>query len=85
MSWTKIRHLASHSFATPAEISSPATTGSTASGPKQDRPAFSTAPGTLPIQNQFGTNEFLAWCKAVGTEPLMGLNFGTGTANKPPI
>ena len=29
--------------------------------------------------NQFGTNEFMAWCKAVGTEPLMGLNLGTGT------
>src|SRR5262245_46969028 len=32
--------------------------------------------------NQFGTNEFLAWCRAVGTEPLLGLNFGTGTAEK---
>jgi alpha-N-arabinofuranosidase len=29
--------------------------------------------------NQFGTNEFLAWCEAAGTEPLMGLNLGTGT------
>ena len=29
--------------------------------------------------NQFGTNEFMSWCKAVGTEPLMGLNLGTGT------
>jgi alpha-N-arabinofuranosidase len=29
--------------------------------------------------NQFGTNEFLAWCKAVGTKPLMGMNLGTGT------
>ena len=32
--------------------------------------------------NQFGTNEFLAWCKAAGTEPLMGLNLGTGTAEE---
>lgn len=32
--------------------------------------------------NQFGTNEFLAWAKSVGTEPLMGLNFGTGTAEE---
>jgi alpha-N-arabinofuranosidase len=30
--------------------------------------------------NQFGTDEFMAWCKAVGTLPLMGLNLGTGTA-----
>ena len=29
--------------------------------------------------NQFGTDEFMAWCKLVGTEPLMGLNLGTGT------
>ena len=29
--------------------------------------------------NQFGTNEFMQWCKAVGTLPLMGLNLGTGT------
>jgi alpha-N-arabinofuranosidase len=29
--------------------------------------------------NQFGTNEFLAWWKAVETKPLMGLNLGTGT------
>jgi alpha-N-arabinofuranosidase len=29
--------------------------------------------------NQFGTDEFMAWCKAVGTQPLMGLNLGTGT------
>jgi alpha-N-arabinofuranosidase len=32
--------------------------------------------------NQFGTNEFMAWCKAVGTEPLMGLNLGTGTTEQ---
>ena len=30
--------------------------------------------------NQFGTNEFIDWCKLVGTEPLLGFNFGTGTA-----
>ena len=29
--------------------------------------------------NQFGTNEFMVWCKAAGTTPLMGLNLGTGT------
>ena len=32
--------------------------------------------------NQFGTNEFMAWCKVVGTVPLMGLNLGTGTAEE---
>ena len=30
--------------------------------------------------NQFGTNEFIDWCKLVGAEPLLGMNFGTGTA-----
>ena len=30
--------------------------------------------------NQFGTNDFIDWCKLVGTEPLLGMNYGTGTA-----
>jgi alpha-N-arabinofuranosidase len=29
--------------------------------------------------NQFGTNDFIDWCALVGTEPLLGMNFGTGT------
>jgi len=29
--------------------------------------------------NQFGTNEFIDWCKRVGTEPLLGFNLGAGT------
>ena len=29
--------------------------------------------------NQFGTNDFIDWCAAVGTEPLLGMNFGTGS------
>lgn len=28
--------------------------------------------------NEFGTDEFLKWCKVVGTEPYFCLNFGTG-------
>jgi alpha-N-arabinofuranosidase len=28
--------------------------------------------------NQFGTDEFLKWCKVLGTEPYLALNFGTG-------
>jgi alpha-N-arabinofuranosidase len=32
--------------------------------------------------NQFGTNEFMAWSKIVGSKPLMGLNLGTGTAER---
>ena len=29
--------------------------------------------------NQFGTNEFIDWCGTVNAEPLLGMNFGTGT------
>jgi alpha-L-arabinofuranosidase len=49
-------------------------------GPKKDRPRVLDKAWDTIESNQFGTNEFLAWCKAVGTEPLMGLNLGTGTA-----
>jgi alpha-L-arabinofuranosidase len=48
-------------------------------GPKQDRPRVLDRAWNSLESNQFGTNEFMAWCKAVGTEPLMGLNLGTGT------
>jgi alpha-L-arabinofuranosidase len=48
-------------------------------GPKQGRPVVLDKAWNSLNTNQFGTNEFLSWCKAVGTEPLMGLNLGTGT------
>lgn len=48
-------------------------------GPKDKRPVVLDKAWNTLEPNQFGTNEFLAWCKAVGTEPLMGLNLGTGT------
>jgi alpha-L-arabinofuranosidase len=48
-------------------------------GPKEDRPRVLDKAWNSLNTNQFGTNEFMAWCKAVGTEPLMGLNLGTGT------
>jgi alpha-N-arabinofuranosidase len=49
-------------------------------GPKKDRPRTLDKAWDTIESNQFGTNEFMTWCKAVGTEPLMGLNLGTGTA-----
>jgi alpha-L-arabinofuranosidase len=49
-------------------------------GPKQDRPVVLDKAWNSLNTNQFGTNEFMAWCKVVGTQPLMGLNLGTGTA-----
>jgi alpha-L-arabinofuranosidase len=48
-------------------------------GPKKDRPRVLDRAWDTLETNQFGTNEFIAWCKAVGTEPLFGLNFGTGS------
>ena len=48
-------------------------------GPKQDRPRVLEKAWDSIETNQFGTNEFMGWCKAVGALPLMGLNLGTGT------
>lgn len=49
-------------------------------GPKKDRPTVLDRAWNSLETNQFGTNEFIQWAKAVGTEPLFGLNFGTGSA-----
>jgi len=51
-------------------------------GPKQDRPEVLDKAWNALNTNQFGTDEFMLWCKAVGTQPLMGLNLGTGTAEQ---
>ena len=48
-------------------------------GPQQDRPKVLDKAWNSLNTNQFGTDEFMAWCKAAGTQPLMGLNLGTGT------
>ena len=48
-------------------------------GPKRDRPQVLDKAWNTIDSNQFGTNEFLAWCKLAGAQPLMGLNLGTGT------
>ena len=51
-------------------------------GPKQDRPRILDKAWNTIDTNQFGTNEFMAWCKLVGAKPLMGLNLGTGTPER---
>src|SRR5271157_336785 len=48
-------------------------------GPKQERPRVLDKAWNSINTNQFGTDEFMMWCKAAGTQPLMGLNLGTGT------
>jgi len=49
-------------------------------GPKAQRPTVLDRAWNSLETNQFGTNDFVDWCRAVGTEPLLGMNFGTGTA-----
>src|SRR6266568_2646282 len=48
-------------------------------GPRKDRPIVLERAWNSIETNQFGTNEFMAWCRMVGTEPLLGFNLGTGT------
>jgi alpha-L-arabinofuranosidase len=49
-------------------------------GPKKDRPTVLERAWNSIETNQFGTNDFMDWAKAVGTEPLLGFNLGTGTS-----
>jgi alpha-L-arabinofuranosidase len=49
-------------------------------GPKDKRPAVLDRAWNTLEPNQFGTNEFITWARLVGTEPMLGLNFGTGSA-----
>lgn len=49
-------------------------------GPKKDRPKVLERAWNSIETNQFGTNEFMEWCKLVGTQPLLGMNFGTAGA-----
>jgi len=48
-------------------------------GPKAQRPTVLDRAWNSTETNQFGTNDFIEWCGLVGAEPLLGLNFGTGS------
>jgi alpha-N-arabinofuranosidase len=48
-------------------------------GPKDQRPVVLDKAWNTIEPNQFGTNEFMQWCRLAGCEPLMGMNLGTGT------
>src|SRR6185295_12818332 len=48
-------------------------------GPKNKRPIVLERAWNSLETNQFGTNDFMDWCKLVSTEPLLGFNLGTGT------
>ncbi len=48
-------------------------------GPKDQRPARKDLAWQSTETNQFGTDEFMAFCKEINTEPMMAVNMGTGT------
>lgn len=48
-------------------------------GPRNQRPTVLERAWNSLETNQFGTNEFIQWAKLVGTEPLLGGNFGTSS------
>ncbi len=46
-------------------------------GPKQDRPRRLDLAWRSLETNQFGTDEFVTWCRKAGTEPMIAVNLGT--------
>lgn len=48
-------------------------------GPKDQRPRRRDLAWQSIETNQFGTDEFMAFCQQVGTLPMIGVNMGTGT------
>jgi alpha-N-arabinofuranosidase len=47
-------------------------------GPRADRPRRLDLAWKSIETNQFGTDEFAAWCRAAGVEPMMAINLGLG-------
>ncbi len=48
-------------------------------GPKEKRPSRRELAWQSVETNQFGTNEFMEFCKAINAEPMLAVNMGTGT------
>ena len=48
-------------------------------GPKEQRPRRRELAWQSVETNQFGTNEFIDFCKRINAEPMLGVNMGTGT------
>jgi alpha-L-arabinofuranosidase len=46
-------------------------------GPKAQRPTRLDLAWFSTETNQFGTNEFISWCRKAGVEPMMAINLGT--------
>ena len=48
-------------------------------GPLDKRVSMLNTAWGMPEYNQFGTDEFLAYCRLIGAQPQIALNLGTGT------
>jgi alpha-N-arabinofuranosidase len=48
-------------------------------GPKEQRPLRREMAWMSIEPNTFGTNEFMTYCRELGTQPMFGVNLGTGT------
>jgi alpha-N-arabinofuranosidase len=48
-------------------------------GPRDQRPRRRDLAWQSLESNQFGTNEFIDYCRTLGIEPMIGVNLGTGT------
>lgn len=51
-------------------------------GPVNERPSRPELAWGNIETNEFGTDEFMAWCEAANAEPYLCLNFGTGTLDE---
>ena len=48
-------------------------------GPREKRPVRLDLAWFSTESNEFGTDEFMKWCRLAGVEPMMAVNMGTGT------
>jgi alpha-N-arabinofuranosidase len=51
-------------------------------GPREERPRRLDLAWGSTESNEFGTNEFITWCKAAGVEPMLAVNLGTRGPNE---
>jgi alpha-N-arabinofuranosidase len=51
-------------------------------GPRNQRPRKREMAWQSIETNQFGTNEFIEYCRKLGTEPMLAVNLGTGTIDQ---
>ncbi len=51
-------------------------------GPREDRPRRRELAWQSIETNQFGTNEFIDFCRELNVEPMMAVNLGTGSLNE---